>query len=158
MVHKHPAYLSFQPQVHMLLYDKSVLNVLQVPSSPQEQQAQLNRVIATAFVHNVAQWYDAFAFLSLGHALAAAFFPGETASQQLLSLYGIFFAGFVLRPVGAAVFPSVAANWGRRFATGWAIALSAVPTALMGVMPTYAQVRECVSGGWFKHAWLKQFS
>ncbi len=113
---------------------------LQVPRTLPEQYAQLNRVILTAIIHNTAQWYDTMVFVTLGSLVAAAYFPGATETERLLALFGVFAAGYVLRPLGALVFPFVEGRWGRKASIGWALGLSALPTALMGAMPGYAQV------------------
>jgi MHS family proline/betaine transporter-like MFS transporter len=67
--------------------------------------------------------------------------PHLTQHQQLGLLFAIFAAGHVLWLAGCFVWPWLSARVGRCTVLAWTVGLSAFPTALLGCMPTYAEVR-----------------
>jgi hypothetical protein len=105
-------------------------------------QAQAGRVVLHAAAANAAQWYDATAAALVGAQLAGAMLPpGAAALLRLKVAFALFAAGQLLRPAGALLWPAVAARHGRAAAIGWTVALSAFPVAVVGALPTFAQVR-----------------
>lgn len=105
---------------------------------------QVGRVALHTLLANSAQWFDLLVFVVLGGQLAAAMAPPQLSQhQQLGLLFAIFAAGHVLWLAGCFVWPWLAARVGRRTVLAWTVGLSALPTALLGCMPTYAEVRAC---------------
>lgn len=89
-----------------------------------------------ASVGNVLEWYDFTVFGYLAPQIAAAFFP----HGSLLLTFGTYGASFLARPIGAAVLGSYADRRGRRAALTLSIALMALGTLLLVIMPTYASI------------------
>jgi MHS family proline/betaine transporter-like MFS transporter len=50
------------------------------------------------------EWYDFTLYVYLAPVLARLFFPSADPLDGLLATYGVFAAGFVMRPLGAMVF------------------------------------------------------
>jgi MHS family proline/betaine transporter-like MFS transporter len=101
------------------------------------------RVIVAASAGNALEWYDFVVFGFLAPQVAVAFFP----HGSLLLTFGTYGASFLARPVGAAVIGAYADRHGRRAALSLSIALMAIGTALMVVMPTYASIGAVASFG-----------
>jgi len=59
---------------------------------------------------------------------------------QTLYFWAIYAGGFITRPIGALLFGHVADDRSRKLSLLLSIALMAVPTVLVGCLPTYAQV------------------
>ncbi len=57
-----------------------------------------------------------------------------------MATYGIFAAGFMMRPLGAAFFGWFGDRYGRVLTMQISVAMMALPTLLLGILPTYAQV------------------
>src|SRR6516165_7508464 len=76
-----------------------------------EHRRQLNRALVASTVGTTIEWYD---FLLYGQVSALVFgplfFPQSTPLVGVLQAFGIFFIGFVGRPIGAAIF----GHWGDR--------------------------------------------
>lgn len=92
------------------------------------------------FVGNVLEWYDFALYGYLAGVIAPIFFPENAPTAGLIATYGIFAAGFIMRPIGAAVFGWFGDRYGRARTMQLSVILMALPTLLLGTLPTYAQV------------------
>lgn len=109
-----------------------------MPASP--QPPSLRHRIMAGFVGNVVEWYDFALYGYLAGVIAPVFFPAESPAAGLIATYGIFAAGFMMRPLGAAVFGWFGDRYGRARTMQISVILMALPTLLLGLLPTYAQV------------------
>lgn len=91
------------------------------------------------FIGNVVEWYDFALYGYLAGVIAPIFFPSGDPTAGLIATYGIFAAGFLMRPLGAAVFGWFGDRYGRARTMQISVAMMALPTLLLGVLPTYAQ-------------------
>jgi MHS family proline/betaine transporter-like MFS transporter len=92
------------------------------------------------FIGNVVEWYDFALYGYLAGVIAPVFFPATNPVAGLIATYGIFAAGFLMRPFGAAVFGWFGDTYGRARAMQISVALMAFPTLLLGLLPSYATV------------------
>jgi len=97
-------------------------------------------VIAAGVVGNVLEWYDFALFGVLAPVIAAHFFPSADPLAGLINSYAVFAIGFLARPLGGVIFGHIGDRFGRRQALVLSVTLMAVPTALMGLLPTYQEV------------------
>jgi MFS family permease len=67
------------------------------------------------------------------------FFPKADETAQQLSYWAVYAAGFVARPVGAILFGHLGDARGRRQSLLLSILTMAVPSILIGALPTHAQ-------------------
>ena len=86
------------------------------------------------------EWYDFAVYGFFAPILAAQFFPSDDRMVSLLAAFGAFAVGFLMRPVGAVVFGHIGDRYGRARALLLSVAMMAVPTVLMGLLPTYATI------------------
>lgn len=100
----------------------------------------LKRVVTAGVIGNVLEWYDFAVYGFFASVLAAQFFPSGNRTVSLLAAFGAFAVGFLMRPVGAALFGHIGDRYGRARALLLSIALMAVPTVAMGLLPTYASI------------------
>src|SRR5262245_12963869 len=100
--------------------------------------AQTRRVIAAGVIGNVLEWYDFAIYGYFASAIGQQFFPHEDAVAQLLSAFGIFALGYLMRPLGGVVVGHIGDQFGRRAALTFSVAAMAIPTFLMGLLPGYA--------------------
>jgi MFS family permease len=59
---------------------------------------------------------------------------------SLLGTFGVFAAGFLMRPVGGFVFGHIGDRFGRKRALELSVLLMVGPTTLVGLLPTYASI------------------
>jgi MFS transporter, MHS family, proline/betaine transporter len=113
------------------------LTIIEVPF---DANATRRRVIAAGVVGNVLEWYDFALFGVLAPVIASHFFPSADPLAGLISSYTVFAIGFLARPLGGVIFGHIGDRYGRRLALVLSVTLMALPTALMGLLPTYQQV------------------
>jgi MFS transporter, MHS family, proline/betaine transporter len=92
------------------------------------------------FIGNVVEWYDFALYGYLAGVIAPIFFPADNPTAGLIATYGIFAAGFLMRPIGAAIFGWFGDRHGRARTMQISVVMMALPTLLLGILPTYAQV------------------
>jgi len=99
-----------------------------------------HKIIAAGIIGNVIEYYD-FALIGfLAVMMGKLFFPSDDPFLSLLGSFGAFAAGMIMRPVGAAIFGHIGDRVGRRYALMASLMLMALPTFLIGFLPTYGQI------------------
>jgi MHS family proline/betaine transporter-like MFS transporter len=98
------------------------------------------RTIIAGAVGNVLEWYDFALFGYFAPIISEQFFPSTHRLTALLNTYGIFALGFFMRPLGGLIFGHIGDKVGRKQALLISVLLMAIPTALIGMVPTYEQI------------------
>ncbi|HEY3065667.1 MAG TPA: MFS transporter [Methylomirabilota bacterium] len=101
---------------------------------------ELRRVVIAAAVGNIIEWYDFYIFGSLASILAVKFFDKTHPVAAFLSTVAIFSVGFLIRPLGAFVFGWLGDRVGRKYTFIATLTGMGVSTAIIGMIPTYAQI------------------
>lgn len=101
---------------------------------------ELRRVVIAAAVGNVIEWYDFYIFGSLAAILAVKFFEKGHPVAAFLSTVALFSVGFLIRPLGAFVFGWLGDKVGRKYTFLVTLSGMGISTALIGFIPTYAQI------------------
>ncbi len=113
---------------------------MKTPSRAVLTEPELRHRIMGGFIGNVVEWYDFALYGYLAGVIAPVFFPADNPTAALIATYGIFAAGFLMRPLGAVVFGWFGDRHGRARTMQISVAMMAIPTMLLGVLPSYAQV------------------
>ncbi|TDI15415.1 MAG: MFS transporter [Acidobacteria bacterium] len=100
----------------------------------------IRKTVIVAGIGNIMEWYDFALYGYFAPVLAHLFFPSEDPAVSLVLTFGVFATGFLMRPVGAAIFGHFGDRMGRRKALSASVLLMAGATTLMGLLPTYAQI------------------
>ena len=108
--------------------------------SPQLSLKELRRVVVAAAAGNVIEWYDFYIFGSLAAILSVQFFEKSHPVAALLSTIALFSVGFLIRPLGAFLFGWLGDLVGRKYTFLITLGGMGLSTALIGVIPTYAQI------------------
>lgn len=106
---------------------------------PAARPEHLTRVVLAGSVGALVEWYDFAVYAYLATVMARLFFPADEPATALLGSLAVFAVGFVLRPVGGALFGHYGDRFGRRNALSASIVLMAVATLAIAVLPTHAQ-------------------
>src|SRR6476660_9588416 len=101
------------------------------------QAGKTRTVIAAGAIGNVLEWYDFAIYGYFAASIGRTFFPKEDPVAQILSAFGIFAVGYLMRPVGGALVGSIGDKLGRRAALTFSVTAMAIPTFLVGVLPGY---------------------
>jgi len=93
--------------------------------------------MAAGAIGNLLEWYDFAVYGYFAAAIGRAFFPEQDKVAQVLAAFGVFAVGFMMRPIGGALFGHVGDRIGRSAALTLSVTAMAVPTFLIGVLPGY---------------------
>jgi MHS family proline/betaine transporter-like MFS transporter len=102
--------------------------------------AAVRRGVIAGFVGNVLEWYDFALFGFFAQQIGNHFFPANDPTASLLAAFGTFAAGFLMRPVGGALFGWVGDRFGRKQALIWSVLAMAIPSFCIGVLPSAATI------------------
>ena len=89
---------------------------------------------------NMMEWYDFALYGVMAPTLGTLFFPQGNHLVSILSVFGVFAAGYIMRLGGGAFFGHIADHHGRRIALLTSATLMAVTTSLVGFLPVYAKI------------------
>jgi MHS family proline/betaine transporter-like MFS transporter len=95
------------------------------------------QVIVAGAIGNVLEWYDFAIYGYFAASIGRTFFPKEDPVAQVLSAFGIFAVGFLMRPIGGALVGYIGDRLGRRAALTFSVTAMAIPTFLVGILPGY---------------------
>ncbi|MFZ4062862.1 MAG: MFS transporter [Polynucleobacter sp.] len=99
------------------------------------------KVLSLSALGGILEFYDFIIFIYFAHTIGTLFFPPtmpEWLSQ--LQTFCIFAAGYLVRPVGGIIMAHFGDTRGRKKMFTLSIFLMAVPTLLIGLTPTYADI------------------
>ncbi len=98
-------------------------------------------VAAATLIGTSIEWYD---FYIYGYAAAlifpAVFFPKSDPFVGQIASYGIFWVGFLGRPLGGILFGHFGDKIGRKAMLIVTLSLMGIATFLVGLLPTYGQI------------------
>jgi MHS family proline/betaine transporter-like MFS transporter len=100
----------------------------------------VRRGIVAGVVGNMLEWYDFALFGFFAQQLGAHFFPSGNPTVSLLAAFGTFAAGFLMRPVGGALFGWIGDRYGRKQALIGSVLAMAFPSFFIGLLPDAATI------------------
>ena len=100
--------------------------------------AQQRKVITAGMIGNALEWYDFALYGYFAVAIGRHFFPHEDPVAQLLSAFGVFALGYLMRPLGGVLVGHIGDRLSRRAALTFSVAAMTIPTFLIGILPGYA--------------------
>lgn len=98
------------------------------------------RLLIAGAAGNILEWYDFSIYGFFALAIGQHFFPSRSESTELIDAYGAFAAGFLMRPVGAILFGRIGDRQGRHHALMLSVLAMALPTFIIGLLPTYQDI------------------
>ncbi|PMR87488.1 MFS transporter [Xanthomonas arboricola] len=99
------------------------------------------KTLALSALGGALELYDFIIFIFFATVLGQLFFPpGIPDWMRQLQTFGIFAAGYLIRPLGGIVMAHFGDLLGRKRMFALSIGLMALPTLAIGVLPTYAQI------------------
>jgi MFS family permease len=98
------------------------------------------RVIFASSLGTVFEWYDFYLYGSLAAVISKQFFSGVNETTGFIFALLAFAAGFAVRPFGALVFGRLGDLVGRKHTFLITIVIMGLSTALVGILPSYAQI------------------
>lgn len=96
------------------------------------------KLLLAGMVGNLLEWFDFAVYGYFAVTIGKLFFPHEDPIAQVMAAFGVFAIGFLMRPVGGVLLGHIGDKYGRDKAMLVSIAAMAIPTFLVGLLPTYA--------------------
>lgn len=98
------------------------------------------KILIVGSISNILEWYDYSLFGHLVVLLGSKFFPSSDA--RIAALYGflVFGLGFIARPAGGVIWGIIGDKFGRKIALRFSVMCMAIPTFVVGVLPTYQNI------------------
>jgi len=110
--------------------------------SPSQPPRPLLHTLAS-LTGNVLEWYDFSVFGFFSDVISKVFFPPQAGNSALMESFAVFGGAFLMRPVGGVLLGYIGDTHGRKRALELSIFLMAIPTFVMGCLPSYERI-----GGW----------
>jgi MFS family permease len=106
-----------------------------------ERQSALRRAVIASTVGTTIEWYDFLIYSTVtGLVFNKVFFPGSDPWVGTLQAFGVYFVGFVARPIGAAIFGHYGDRIGRKATLIVTLLMTGIATAAVGLVPGYASI------------------
>src|SRR5580700_10900267 len=106
-----------------------------------EHKAHLKRAVIASTVGTTIEWYDFLIYSTMtGLAFGRVFFAGSDPLIDTLKAFGVYFIGFVARPVGAAIFGHYGDRIGRKATLIVTLLMTGIATAAVGLIPGYDMI------------------
>src|SRR5437899_9661244 len=103
-------------------------------------QRYLRLVLVASAVGTVIEGYDFYIFGRLARVLSQQFFSKANPVAAFLETVALFTIGFLIRPLGALIFGRIGDVIGRKYTFLITLTGMGLSTALIGFIPTYAQI------------------
>ncbi|MDR1236275.1 MAG: MFS transporter [Holosporaceae bacterium] len=100
----------------------------------------MRKVIISCIAGSALEWYDFAVYGFFATIIGKLFFPSGDDFQQLIASFGAFASGLIARPIGAIIFGYIGDKFGRKKTLVISIYMMAIPTAVMGLLPTYETI------------------
>ncbi len=117
----------------------AVTDALSVALPEATHRAQLRRAVIASTVGTTIEWYDFLLYSTVtGLVFGPLFFPGSDRLTGVIEAFGVYFVGFIGRPIGAAIFGHYGDRIGRKATLIATLLITGLATTAVGLVPTYA--------------------
>jgi MFS family permease len=104
----------------------------------QELSVSEARILALASIGAALEFYDFIIFVFFANVIGKLFFAASLPDWvRQAQTFGIFAAGYLVRPIGGIVMAHFGDIRGRKRMFMLSVFLMAIPTLLIGLLPTY---------------------
>jgi MFS family permease len=109
--------------------------------TPEQHARELRRAVIAATVGTTIEWYDFLLYTTMaGLVFGKVFFTNEAPLTATLNAFGIYFVGFIARPIGAFIFGHYGDRIGRKSTLIVTLMLMGISTFLVALLPGYDQI------------------
>jgi MFS family permease len=99
------------------------------------------RVLSLAAIGGALEFYDFIVFVFFAQVIGKLFFAPAVADWvRQVQVFGIFSVGYVARPIGGIIMAHFGDTRGRKRIFLLSVLLMAIPTFLIGLLPTYQSI------------------
>src|SRR6202011_6228201 len=111
------------------------------PMSEADHQAALRRAVIASTVGTTIEWYDFLIYSTVtGLVFNKVYFPASDPWIGTLQAFGVYFVGFIARPIGALIFGHYGDRIGRKATLIVTLLMTGIATAAVGLVPGYDRI------------------
>ncbi|WP_414502839.1 MFS transporter [Zymobacter sp. IVIA_5232.4 C2] len=111
------------------------------PDETRRLSAEDAKILGLSALGGALEFYDFVIYVFFASAVQTLFFPANMPGWlSMLQTFGIFAMGYLARPLGGIVMAHFGDMIGRKKMFMFSILLMALPTLLIGLLPTYATI------------------
>ena len=119
----------------------TAIEIAETSISEDEHRAQLRKAVIASTVGTTIEWYDFLLYGQVtGLVFGKLFFPQSDPWVGVLQAFGVFFVGFLGRPIGAAIFGHWGDRIGRKATLIATLLVTGLATVAVGLVPTYESI------------------
>ncbi|ABM44905.1 hypothetical protein X471_00133 [Bartonella bacilliformis str. Heidi Mejia] len=108
--------------------------------APNDSKKRVLSIVSSAS-GNLVEWYDFYIYSFTSIYFASQFFPSDgDVIAQLLKAAGVFFVGFLMRPIGGWLFGFIADRYGRKRSMLISVIMMCSGSFLIAILPTYETI------------------
>jgi MFS family permease len=109
------------------------------PAAQRPLTRQDAKTLALAALGGALEFYDFIIYVFLAPVIGQLFFPPNTSDVlRQLQTFGVFAVAYFARPLGGIIMAHFGDRSGRKRMFALSVFMMAVPTLLIGILPTYA--------------------
>ncbi len=97
-------------------------------------------IIIGGTIGNLTEWYNVLLYGFLASVMSQLFFPSKNHLLSLTLVYSVFALTFFARPLGGLIFGWIGDVYGRQRALIISLILMALPSFLIGCLPSYDSI------------------
>jgi MHS family proline/betaine transporter-like MFS transporter len=101
---------------------------------------KIGHIIVGGTIGNLTEWYNFLLYGYLASVISQLFFPVQNKLLSLTLVFMLFALSFLVRPLGGILFGWIGDTYGRQRALIISLLLLAIPTFLIGCLPTYQTI------------------
>lgn len=105
-----------------------------------KSRTQPYKIIFFASLGTVIEWAEYIFYGYMAVRLSQYFFPSDNSTLNLIKTFGLFAAGYLMRPLGALIFGSLGDSVGRKNALMASMLLMGFATLGIGLLPHYETI------------------
>lgn len=89
---------------------------------------------------NIFEWYEFLVYGYLSSIIGRLFFKDTQPIMAVIQTFAIFAMSYLIRPIGGLFFGYLSDTKGRSVSLKCSLLVMAIPTILIGILPTYASI------------------
>jgi MHS family proline/betaine transporter-like MFS transporter len=97
-------------------------------------------IILAVTIGSILEWYEIYLYVFWSPILSKLLFNHSSDTVNLIGTFLLFAAGFLARPFGGILFGRIGDRFGRKRSLTLSIVVLAIPSFVMGVLPTYEEI------------------
>lgn len=98
------------------------------------------RSVVCSSIGNTLEWYEYTLYAYFSKVIGTLFFPSHNPFVSIILTFSTFAVGLAARPIGGIIFGFIGDKYSRKKMLSMTMFLMAIPTLLIGILPTYAQI------------------